>query len=98
MSDTITLIAAPRAIVGKHVERIRREGLTPAVLYGPGVEPVALQTATKELARVFQHVKDRQPLDLQIEGEAAPRRVRLQDLQQHVTRLTPLHADFMQLS
>lgn len=96
MSEPQALIATPRTVVRKGVGQLRREGLTPAVLYGPGVDaPMSLQVETRVLMRLMTHGKMYETLTLTIEGEAAPRRVRIQALQQHVTRLTPLHADFV---
>ncbi len=96
MSEAQSLTASPRTITRKRIGQLRREGATPAVLYGPGVEPISLQVQTKALMRLFTHGRAYASLNLHIDGEAAPRRVRIQDMQQHVTRLTPLHVDFYQ--
>jgi len=96
MSETITLHAAPRSVTGKKVSRLRREGKTPIVVYGPRTEPVALQADTKSLIKALSDAGSARPIQLVVEGEAAPRTVHARELQQHVTRLTPLHADFVQ--
>ena len=41
--DKITLKLTERTVHGKKVKALRREGVVPAVVYGPGVEPVAVQ-------------------------------------------------------
>jgi ribosomal protein L25 (general stress protein Ctc) len=99
MSEIQSLHAAPRTITRKEVAQLRRAGRTPAVLYGPGVdEPISLDVETKVLMRLLTHGRIYETLALHIEGEVVPRQVRIQDLQQHVTRLTPLHADFLQIA
>lgn len=96
MADTKTLQVSPRSVTGKKVADIRRAGLTPLVVYGPGLEPAHLQTDTKALIRELHLARPGDPFDLHVAGEAKPRSVVLQDVQQHVTKLTPLHVDFVQ--
>lgn len=96
MADTKTLQAAPRSVTGKKVADLRRAGLTPVVVYGPGIAPAHLQTNTKALIRELHLARPGDRFDLEVEGEAKPRSVVLQDVQQHVTKLTPLHVDFLQ--
>lgn len=95
MSDTHLLHAQPREVHGRHLGALRKSGMTPAVLYGKGVDPVSLQVATKEFLKVAQAAGTVETISMQIEGEAAPRGVRIQALQRHVTRLSPTHIDFI---
>jgi large subunit ribosomal protein L25 len=91
------LKAEPRAVTGKKVKRLRQEGLTPIVVYGAGVEPVALQTPTKDLLRVLSQAGGTQIIVLDVTGEREARMTLVREVQRHVTRLTPLHADFLQV-
>ena len=42
-----------RVIVGKRVKGLRREGLVPAVLYGPETKPMPIQCDGREMQRVL---------------------------------------------
>ncbi len=97
MSETIQLNAAERTVTGKKVAQLRREGKTPIVLYGPRSEPVALQVETKALQEVLFRSGTTHVIEVQIDGESAPRRAIARARQLHPTRLTPLHADFLEI-
>ncbi|MFZ1258626.1 MAG: 50S ribosomal protein L25 [Candidatus Saccharimonas sp.] len=51
MGDKITLKIAVRSVQGKKVAGLRREGLTPGVVYGPGMDPVAVQADSMEVRK-----------------------------------------------
>ncbi len=98
MSDSITLNAQRRGVTGKKVAGLRRDGLTPAVLYGPESEPVSLQVDTKHLRAVLHQAGTTRLIQVAIEGDKAPRLAIARAMQLHPTRLTPLHADLMEVS
>lgn len=98
MSETITLHTQRRGVIGKKVAVLRRDGLTPAVLYGPESEPVSLQVETKHLRSVLNQAGTTRLIHVAIEGDAKPRLAIARAMQLHPTRLTPLHADFMEVS
>ena len=50
------LKASRREITGKKVRFMRRDGLTPLNLYGPGVESLPLQAETALLKRLLSKV------------------------------------------
>lgn len=54
MGDKINLTIDPRTVQGKKVQRIRREGLVPTVLYGHNVEPALGQVAQNVLEKVVR--------------------------------------------
>jgi large subunit ribosomal protein L25 len=97
MSDVVTLKAEVREIRGKGVRHLRREGVTPIVVYGSKTEPVALQTDSKDLMRVLAKAGGTQLVAIEIAGEKKPRMTLAKAVQRHVTRLTPLHADFIEV-
>lgn len=53
MGDKITLRVDRREIFGKKVKQLRRRGLTPGVVYGANMEPIAIQADAGEVARVY---------------------------------------------
>lgn len=92
MSDQSQLIATKRSVTGKQVGQLRRAGKLPAVIYGPVVEPTAIQLDAREASRILRRVHGAQLLDLTVDGAA--HKVLLQDLQRDSVRGTFLHADF----
>ena len=47
------LKVAPRAVLGKKVKVLRRQGVTPANIYGSHVESQSIQVSTEELRRIL---------------------------------------------
>jgi large subunit ribosomal protein L25 len=63
------LTAQPRTIKGKEVKKLRREGIIPAVLYGPGVKGVqAISLPAREIERAYTQLGKSALLSLKIEG------------------------------
>jgi len=92
MSTRPTLAATTRAVFGKRVSQLRRDGQLPAVLFGHGVpsEPISLITHDFELLR-----RDAGPnalIDLKVDGHKA-RPVLIHGVQSHPVTRRPLHAD-----
>ena len=52
MGDKITLKIDARELHGKKVKNLRREGMTPGVVYGHGIEPLAIQAESGEVRKV----------------------------------------------
>lgn len=97
MAEYPVLSTQPRSVTGKKVKALRREGLTPIVVYGPSTETVALQTETRDLIRILGIAAGTQLIAIEVEGEDEPRMALARDVQRHVTKLTPLHADFLEV-
>ena len=50
----VELTAQPRTILGKEVKKLRREGIIPAVLYGPGIEGThSISLRGREIERIY---------------------------------------------
>jgi large subunit ribosomal protein L25 len=79
-------------VIGKQVGALRRSGQLPAVIYGPGAEPMAIQVNAREAARALRNVQGSELVELTVDG--AVRNVLLQDLQRDSLRGDFLHADF----
>lgn len=54
MPNQLELQAEPRTVLGKHVRRLRREGIVPANIYGHG-ESRAIQAPMRALEHVLAH-------------------------------------------
>lgn len=64
MGDKITLAVDERDVHGKKVARLRKEGLVPGVVYGPGIEPMSVQIPEGELKKVVSVAGKHSPVHL----------------------------------
>ncbi len=98
MSDTLTLPAETRERAGKGASRaLRREGRTPAVIYGGNEEPLAIHVEEKLLVKqlgtghFFNSI-----VEVEVGGKTV--RTLPKDVAFHPVNDRPLHADFLRLS
>lgn len=98
MSETLTLSAETRDRAGKGASRaLRREGRTPAVIYGGNEGPAAIHVGEKELVKAlgtghfFNSI-----VELTVGGKTV--RTLPKDVAFHPVSDRPLHADFLRLS
>ena len=91
-TERLSLAAAPRALVGKKVANLRRDGQLPAVVYGHGFgsENVTLDAHEFELLR--RKAGQNALIDLSVDGKKA-RPVLVHDVQVHPVNRRPLHVD-----
>ena len=97
MSETLHLPAETRERAGKGASRtLRREGRTPAVIYGGNQDPISIHVEEKELRRqlgtgtFFDSV-----IELTIGGQTV--RTQPKDVAFHPVSERPLHADFLRI-
>ncbi len=91
---TLQVEATTRPTMRKKVKKLRREGIIPAVLYGPkvpGVQPLSL--TAREFARVFAQAGPSTLLQLQVAGNA-PRQVLIHQVQYDHLHRNLTHVDF----
>ncbi|MGB2787657.1 MAG: 50S ribosomal protein L25 [Candidatus Saccharimonadaceae bacterium] len=69
MGDKITLTVMPRDLHGKKVIKLRKDGLTPGVVYGPGMEPISIQVADGELSKVVRAAGKHTPIHLTVDAK-----------------------------
>ena len=99
MADGITLTVQERDGRGRsEVRKLRAKGLLPGVIYGTGIEPVALSVPRSDLLKVL-HAHGAHPLvTIKVEG-AGPQAgteylALVKDLQVDAVRQVALHVDF----
>ena len=86
-----------RDVLGKKVKQLRRQGLTPANIYGHHVESLAIQVPTDDLRHVMRSVERNEILYLRLDGdEPRPSFIRL--VQRDAITDAILHVDFYQVS
>lgn len=81
-----------RKTLGNKTETLRKEGLIPAVLYGPQTKPVPLQVDLKELKKVYKEAGGSSLISLKIGKKT--KKVLIYDVQQHPLTDEFVHVDF----
>jgi large subunit ribosomal protein L25 len=87
-----TLAAEHREVTGKAVNRLRKVGRLPAVVYGHGVDSANLTVDAHEFDLLRKHVGPNALIDLSVDGKKADP-VLIQGVQIHPVNRRPLHAD-----
>ncbi|MBI1401612.1 MAG: 50S ribosomal protein L25/general stress protein Ctc [Porphyrobacter sp.] len=98
MSDALTLPAEARERAGKGASRaLRRDGRTPAVIYGGKEEPATIHVEEKELTRQLMtgHFMN-SIVNIEIGGKTI--KTLPKDVAFHPVSDRPLHVDFLRLS
>jgi large subunit ribosomal protein L25 len=99
MASSATLKAQPRQEKGKSATRkMRAAGRIPAVVYGHGDETRMVSVDAHELELLFKRVHyENTIIEVDIEGEAAPVKTLVREVQAHAFRPQVLHVDFQQV-
>ena len=95
---TLELKATKRNIAGKKVQALRRQGVTPAHLFGPGVESLAIQCDTPALRNILVDAGHTQLVSLKLGHEHHPRTVMIREVQIDNFKGGVLHVDFYQVN
>ena len=91
------LNVAPREVLGKKVKTLRRQGLTPANIYGQRVDSQAVQVPTDELKHVLKTAGRNEIVYLRLDGDE-PRPTFVREIQKNPVTDIILHVDFNQIS
>lgn len=96
-----SLSARIRKEIGKKVKNLRKEGILPAVLYGPEIKnSLNLKVEEKEFEKVFKEVGESSLISLEIENYLPRSRKRvlvlIQAIKKHPLTDKFLHIDFYQ--
>lgn len=91
--DRQTLKVAKRELLGKKVNRLRAQGLTPASVYGRDFKSISVQAETKILDSLFEELGESGLFNIQIDdGELLP--VLFKNPQYHPVSDQLMHVDF----
>lgn len=91
------LIVETRKIFGKKVRFLRRQGITPAHLYGHNVEPVPLQCDTVHLRQVLAKTGTTGLIELKLDKARKTRAVMTREIQKDALTGELIHVDFYQV-
>ncbi len=95
--EGLTLKAITRDILGKKTRFLRRQGITPAHLFGHSLKSLALQCDTAELQHLIAQAGMTTLFNLEIDSEKRPRKVLVREIQKDVFGKQLLHVDFYQV-
>lgn len=82
--------------MGSRVKQIRESGLIPAILYGKGQEPIALQVSNKDFNKAFKSAGESTLIYLSVDGQAYP--TIIHDIARHPASDAIIHADFYKVN
>ena len=99
MATSANLKAQPRDQKGKNaVRKLRAAGKIPAVVYGHGESTRMLAVDAHELELLFKRVHwENTVIDIDVEGERAPVKALVREVQAHAHRPMIFHVDFQQI-
>jgi len=93
----IDLNVTPREVLGKKVKALRRQGQTPANIYGHNVDSRAIQVPTEDLHHILKTAGRNEIVYLRLDGDDS-RPTFVRDIQQNPVTDVILHVDFLQIS
>ncbi|MDH7569247.1 MAG: 50S ribosomal protein L25 [Armatimonadota bacterium] len=93
------LSAAPRSMLGKtRAKRLRRDGWTPAIMYGRGMEPRPLQVRTDAFLKLMKSVGPNVMVEVVVDGDPTPHTTMIKKIQRDCLTLEILNIDFHRIS
>ncbi|MBI4530848.1 MAG: 50S ribosomal protein L25 [Candidatus Latescibacteria bacterium] len=100
MPKEVVLNVTPRVEMGKQVaKRLRRRGLIPAVLYGPGEPPLPLEVDRKQFEAILHAGGRNVIVDLSVQdGANGGIKTIIREIQHHPVYGDILHVDFQHIS
>jgi len=98
MANDFTVIAEPRADIGKGASRrLRHTGKIPGVIYGAGKDAQSIMMGHDDMMHHLEHEAFYSHiLSIEVDGKAG--KVVLKDVQRHPSKPTILHMDFLRIS
>ena len=84
--------AAKRGVSGKGVQALRKDGLMPAVVYGPKQEALPIEMNQREFAKVLEKAGESTVISLSVDGEA--HNVLIHEVDYDPVTSIARHADF----
>jgi large subunit ribosomal protein L25 len=88
-----TLSAEERTIAGKKVKNLRKQGLVPAVIYGPALKETVQVSVNEKIFSKFYQVHGHSTL-FELSSEGKKYQVLIRDVQVDPVRRNPIHVDF----
>lgn len=96
--NEFSISAALREIIGRKVNKLRREGRIPAVVYGSEIDSTNLSIDNAEFLKLYSQVGETAIFNLNIEGRKAPMNVYIKDIDVDMVNRRVLHVSFYRVS
>jgi len=97
LMEELKIKASKRKVLGKRNRFLRRQGITPAHLFGHSIESQPLQCDTDELKKIVTHAGTTRLVSLKVEGEKESKNVFVREIQRDTLSRQLLHVDFYQV-
>lgn len=90
----ITIQAKKRESTRRKVEKLRKQGIIPAVLYGPEIKNMNVELNLKDFEKVYKEAGESSLISLKIDKDSYP--VLIHEVKNDPITGVPLHVDFYQ--
>lgn len=90
----LTLKAKIRKDLGKKVKALRKQGILPAVLYGPEIKNLNIELDSKEFENIYKEAGESSLISLRVEDKTFS--VLIHEVKKDPLTGKPIHADFYQ--
>mgnify|MGYP006283758663 CR=1 FL=1 len=91
------LKAEKRDLKGRKVNKLRKEDILPANIYGKGIDSQAVKLSQIDFEQTYDKIGETSVLSLDIKGEDKERPVLISQVQFHPVSGNPIHVDFRQI-
>jgi large subunit ribosomal protein L25 len=95
--DELVLKAENREVLGKKTRFLRRQGITPAHLFGHSLKSRSIQCDTVELRKIIAHAGATRLVTLKVDGDKSAHSVFVKEVQQDPLHKELFHVDFYQV-
>jgi large subunit ribosomal protein L25 len=94
--EEVVLNAEKRDVIGKQVKALRRQGKLPGIIYGHGIEPLAISLNQKEASRILPSLSTSHLVVIQVDNQ--PHTTLVREKQRHPVKGHMIHVDFQEVS
>jgi len=95
--EKLELKAQSRKETGKQISKLRKEGFTPAVLYGKKIQNINLSVNANEFEKLLKKAGESTIIELTTDDNKK-HSVIIHDVQYHFLKSHPIHVDFFEVS
>ena len=97
MEEELSLVLEKREALGKKVKALRRQGIVPVHLYGPGTESRSLQAPAAELTKTLTLAGRARPIQVRVKRERKRQLAFVREIQWDPLQGDLLHVDLLQV-
>lgn len=95
MSESLTLVATPRSVLGHKVKVLRMGGSIPATVYGKTISSRAVAVKQKDFLEIYKQTGETGLISLQLDKDARP--VLVHHVQKNPVDGRIIHVEFLQV-